>query len=218
MSDNESVSEVRFDSFKLLYYIGWVIFRLFGIICGMRCIGTKSIPRSGPFILASNHQHNLDPFILGSCISRQVYFFAKKELWNNKIFGWLISRINAFPVRRGTIDRNAFRQTEQVFENGYGLVFFPEGTRGPVDHFLKPKPGIGFVLKQAKIRVPIVPVYLHGTRNLRDCFFRRARLMLTIGKPISAEEVAGYLTGKEGYQALAERVMSEISQLKERSL
>lgn len=215
MSHNESVSEVRFGSFKLLYYITWVVMRLIGIICGMRCAGATNIPKSGPFVFASNHQHGLDPFMLGGWISRQVYFYAKAELWNNKIVGWIISRTNAFPVKRDSIDRNAFKQTKKVFEHGYGLVFFPEGTREIDDQFLKPKPGIGMILKLVHIGVPVVPVYLYGTRDLWGCFLRKKRLTLIIGNPISAEDVAGYLTGKKGYQALAERIMLEIRRLKE---
>lgn len=57
--------------------------------------------------------------------------------------------------------------------------------------------------------------YMGGTNNLKDCFWRRRKLAFIIGKPISAEEIAEYLTDKKGYQKLADRVMLKIQKLKD---
>lgn len=199
---------------KILYYIGWLLGRILGLVCGMKRRGQRNIPRHSAFILASNHQSNLDPLLLGSWIRRQVYFFAKKELWNNRFFGWIISRTNAFPVNRQALDRQAMQHVKKVLANGYGLVFFPEGTRGNGIKLQPGKPGLGLVLKQSKQIVPIVPVYLHSTKWLLDCLLRKRGLAMVIGQPIPATEVANYLTNKQGYQALADRVMQEIQTLK----
>jgi len=199
---------------KFLFYIGWAISRLFGIICGMKCHGSDNIPKTGPFIYASNHQHNFDPFLMGSRAWRKVYFFAKKELWNNPIIGWLIGNMNAFPVNRGETDLNALRQVKKILEMSYGLVFFPEGTRGDGENLLPAKPGLGMILKYAKVSLPIVPAYLHNSHRLKDCFMRRKKLALVIGRPIPAEVVSEYLTNKQGYQQLADRIMNEIQKLK----
>lgn len=203
---------------KIVYYSGWLLFRLLGLVYGMKYRGAENVPQSGPFILAANHQHGLDPFFLGAWNPRQVYFFAKKELWNNRLAGWFFSRMNAFPVKRGAMDLTALRQTIKVLAQGHGLVFFPEGTRGPGDRFLKPKPGIGMIIKHSDLLLPIVPVYLHGTKRLWDCFLRKECLALTIGQLIPAKEVALYLTDRAGYQALAEKVMAEISKLRDQTM
>lgn len=213
MSDLRPGRQIRW---PLLYYPGWVLFRLLGIVCGMRRYGAAHIPQSGPFVLAANHRHNLDPFFLGAWINRQVHFFAKQELWKHRLVGWMISRMNAFPVNRGTVDRQAMRQAADAFKRGHGLVFFPEGTRNKTDApFLPPKHGLGLLISMSGLTVPIVPVYLHGTRQLKDCFLRKERFAMAIGQPITAEEVRMYLTDKEGYQALAERVMAEIARLRQ---
>lgn len=199
----------------ILYYIGWLVSRIIGLICGMRCRGNENIPKAGPFIYASNHQHNMDPFLLGSCIWRKVYFFAKKELWNNPIAGWLIGNMNAFPFNRAAMDRNAMRQVKEILEANQGLVFFPEGTRGDGENLQSAKPGLGMLLKYSGVPVPIVPAYLHNSHRLTDCFWRRQRLALIIGQPIPVEDVSGYLVNKHGYQELADRIMAEIQKLKE---
>lgn len=198
----------------IVYYLGWFLVRMLGYLCGMRVRGREHIPSTGPFMLASNHQSNLDPPLLGSFIRRPVFFFAKIELWRNKVLGWMISHMNAFPVKRGAMDREALRISARILESGHGLVFFPEGTRGDGVSFRKPKPGIGMVLKQTTVSVPIIPVYIQNSHRLRKCFWGSTQLSVTFGAPIPAEDIESFLTGKEGYQTLAELVMDRISDLR----
>lgn len=115
------------------------------------------------------------------------------------MLGWLISKGNCFPVKRGVTDRSAFRETKKVLSSNHGLVFFPEGTRSRDNNFLKPKPGIGMLLKQANIPAPIVPTYIHASNNLLNCFLRRKQLFIIIGSPIPARKVAHYLTDKNSH-------------------
>ncbi len=218
MSNLTSDSSREIAKFRPIYYFGWLLFRFLGKVCGMKYRGAEHMPSSGPFILAANHQHALDPFLLGAWNRRLVHFFAKKELWKNPKVGWLISRMNAFPVKRGTIDRSAFSTAAQIFRMGRGLVFFPEGTRGTGKEFLPPKPGLGMLIKQCKITVPIIPVYVQGTNQLGKCFWRKKQLAIIIGQPIPVAEVDKYLENKAGYQALSELIMERIGELKQQCL
>lgn len=198
---------------KILYHTGksltWLIFKL---LFRIRIRGKENIPAAGPFILATNHISYYDPPLSGSFIKREVYFMAKQELFKNKLFGGIIKRTNALPIRRGTVDRAALEMCLGVLERGDALTIFPEGTRSKTDKFLPAKPGIGMVATRA--RCPIVPAYIHGSNNLKACFFGRDRMSITYGKPIPAEEVARFGTDREGYQALAEAVMERIGALK----
>ena len=93
---------------KILYYTGWLLTRLITrLVFRIRVNGQENFPVKGGFILATNHVSYYDPLLAGSWTSRQVYFFAKQELFKNKLFGTMIRRSNALPVRRGTIDRHA---------------------------------------------------------------------------------------------------------------
>ena len=40
-------------------------------------VGREHVPADGPVILASNHRSFLDPFIVGICLRRPVYFVAQ---------------------------------------------------------------------------------------------------------------------------------------------
>jgi 1-acyl-sn-glycerol-3-phosphate acyltransferase len=81
---------------------------------------------------------------------------GKDSLWLKRWKGWLCSALGAFPVSRGTADREALRRCIVVLEAGEPLVLFPEGERksGPVVQPLFH--GAAYVA--VKTGVPIVPV------------------------------------------------------------
>ncbi len=197
---------------KILYYTGWTLTRvLTGLFLRIKATGQENIPSEGGFILASNHLSYYDPLLVGSWATRQVYFMAKQELFKNPLFGGIIRRTNALPLRRGTIDRAALDSCVEVIEQGYGLTVFPEGTRAKEGRFLDPKPGVGMVAVRA--RCPIVPAYIHGSNHLSACVLGRERLSITYGEPLPADWVASFEATKESYTEIARVVMERIAGL-----
>jgi 1-acyl-sn-glycerol-3-phosphate acyltransferase len=204
-------------SFKPLYYAGAYLTRLITwLVFRIKIRGQEHIPKTGGFILASNHRSWYDPPMVGGWATRQMYFFAKQELFKNRFFGWLITQTNAFPVRRGTIDRAALEMCRTIVNRGDGLVFFPEGTRAIDREFLDPKPGIG--LLATELQCPIVPCYLHGSNKLKDVFWGRDKLSIRYGEPITPEWIATVPKDKVGYQITAEEVMRRIRGLRDEDL
>ncbi len=198
---------------KILYYAGWFVTRVISkLVFRIRISGRENFPKSGGFILATNHISYYDPPLVGSWAPRQVYFFAKQELFKNKLFGWLIRQTNALPVKRGAIDRQALEMSLEVIRRGYGLTIFPEGTRSKTDYFLNPKPGVGMLAIKAGCM--IVPGYVHGANKLRDCFLGRERMSITFGEPFTAEWVKSFGEEKEAYEKIAEAVMARIGEIK----
>jgi len=198
---------------KILYYTGWTIGRIISKgIFRITVSGQEHIPGTGGFILATNHKSYFDPLFIGSWSPRQLYYFAKSELWKNKIFGAIISRTNALPVKRGAVDRTALDLSLNTIAHGNGLVIFPEGTRSLSDKFLEPKPGIGLIA--ARARCPIIPGYIHGTNALKECFLGRRQMSITFGPAISPLWIGSQPFDKEGYMTIARKVMGEIEKLK----
>jgi 1-acyl-sn-glycerol-3-phosphate acyltransferase len=196
------------------YYIGWKASRILsGMILRARVSGRENLPPTGGFILASNHVAYYDPLFVGCWVPRDIYFFAKEELFENHVFSALLQRVNALPVRRGTIDRRALRAAVATIKGGNGLTVFPEGTRSRRGELLDPKPGVGIIARQAEC--PIVPAYLSGTDKLRRCLQGRQRLRLIYGKPLPTQWVKSFPISKDGYQGIARGIMTEIARLKE---
>ncbi len=158
-----------------------------------RVFGQENIPKRGAFIFAGNHVSNLDPVIMGSVCTRKASFFAKEELFQNKILGWWLKGCWAFPVRRGKGDRAALKQALHLLRSGRPLIFFPQGTRvrpGEEDHVF---PGAGFLV--SKTKVPVVPVYISGSDQALlpgTKKIRRFPVNVYIGEPIFFEEGPAY--------------------------
>src|SRR3954470_21250934 len=87
--------------------------------------GREHIPRRGPVILAANHRSFLDPFVVGICMRRPVYFVAKRELFENRLIGWFLNCLGAFPIRRGESDEESLETAKQILRRGDAVVIFP---------------------------------------------------------------------------------------------
>jgi 1-acyl-sn-glycerol-3-phosphate acyltransferase len=184
-------------------------FTFFRLFYGLKVVGLANIPRSGKVIIASNHRSDFDPPLLGGTVPREVHFFAKEELFRSRWLGPLIRYLNAFPVRRGQLDREALTTCVNVLRENGALIFFPEGTRAPGDGFLKAKLGIGWII--ALTDAPVIPVYIHNSHNKAPSFSGRPRIIMTFGELVAAEELKSPdVRGKELYQAIADRVLERI--------
>ena len=146
-----------------LYKIGQGLLRMFSILFfDLRAFGLENIPKRGGVLIVANHQSYLDPAILGVKVRRPMSFMAKSELFKNKLFGWMIRSVNAFPVRQGEGDLAAVRETIKRLQEGHILVMFPEGGRTGTGEIEPLLPGVGLIVRRAGPTVKVVPAAIHG--------------------------------------------------------
>src|SRR4051794_17559614 len=148
-------------SYAIVRFLILVAAKLVGRI---RVVGAEKIPADGAFILAPVHRSNVD-FALTSVITRRpMRYMGKDSIWKSKPLGRFVSMLGAFPVHRGSADRDALRACTDIVEGGSPLVMFPEGTRchGPVIEELFD--GTAYVA--ARAGVPIVPLGIGGSEAM----------------------------------------------------
>jgi len=151
-------------------------------------IGREHVPTSGPVIFVSNHRSFIDPFILGLCSRRPVYYVAKEELFKNRALGWFISSLGAFPVRRGAADTDMIETAKAILKRGDPVLIFPEGTRTRPGALGKPKRGVGRLALETGATV--VPVAMIGTEAIRKGFrVRPHKIRVRIGAPLNFPKV-----------------------------
>jgi 1-acyl-sn-glycerol-3-phosphate acyltransferase len=143
------------------------------------------IPASGAYVIAPVHRSNIDTLLSGCLTRRRIRFMGKDSLWKYKWSAALFSSLGAFPVHRGTPDREALRQCEEAVRGGEPVVLFPEGTRqsGPKLHPLFE--GAAFVAGRAG--VPIVPVGIGGSEWAMPKGSKRispVKVVMVVGDPI----------------------------------
>ena len=149
----------------------------------LRRTGRHHIP-AGPLILAANHRSFLDPFVIGCCLRRPVYFVAKKELFENRLQGWFLNCLGAFPVRRGESDEESVKTALALLERGEAVVIFPEGTRMREGGLGEPRRGGGRMALQSA--APVVPIAVIGTDRARRrrVLIRPVKVAVRCGPPL----------------------------------
>lgn len=159
------------------------------LLWGLRVEGAEHVPRSGPFIVVSNHCSNLDPPFIGWAtghqVGRVVHFMAKIEMRGWLFIGWLATQSGTYFVRRGEGDRKAQRFSLDALADGRPIALFAEGTRSR-DGRLQPfKSGAAFLAIRSG--APILPVAISGSHRLfpgGTRIPRSTRLTVRIGKPL----------------------------------
>lgn len=151
-------------------------------------IGREHIPAEGPVIFVSNHRSFIDPFILGLCNRRPVYYVAKEELFKFRPLGWFLCSLGAFPVRRGAADGDMIETAKAILDRGDPVLIFPEGTRIRPGALGKPKRGVGRLALETGATV--VPVAMIGTEAIRKGFrVRPHKIRVRIGAPLNFPKV-----------------------------
>jgi len=118
------------------------------------------IPKTGGVLMISNHQSYADPVLIGAYLRRPMSYLAKSELFRNRIFGWWLLKLRAFPVKQGTGDVGAVKETIRRLKQGHMLNIFAEGGRCSDGEIGPIQSGAALVVKRAG--VPIVPCVIDG--------------------------------------------------------
>ena len=166
---------------------------IFIVIYRRRREGLENVPKSGGVLLVANHQSFFDPPLIGGALTtRDTDFLARGGLFKFKPFAWLISTLNATPIKQGAGDTGAMKEVIKRLNEHKAVIVFPEGSRsddGKVQPFER---GISVLLKRAKCVV--VPVGIAGVyevwprhRSLPRVFAKPVAIVY--GDPITTEEL-----------------------------
>ena len=139
------------------------------------------------FIVACNHASNLDPVIVGCFFPRRLRYFAKEELFTNKLFGACITALGAVPVSRAdnASAAGALKGFMKLYKEGSDVLIFPEGGR-TLDGNLQPLEA-GVALIASHERAPILPVFIKGSFKAMPpgaALIKPCKLNITFGKPL----------------------------------
>lgn len=199
------------------YRIERTLFRLLVRIIlgrGLHVEGMENIPAEGPVIVVGNHIATVDPPLVGAQIARvDVFAMAKAEAFRRRFARFFLLGWNAFPVRRGTADRQALGLSLRCLAEGHVLLMFPEGTRSDDRALHRAFPGVGFIALRSG--APVVCVAVTGTEGVLPkgrWVPRRARVVVRYGQPFNIDR--HHADGRRvTNQQAADVIMAELSGL-----
>jgi 1-acyl-sn-glycerol-3-phosphate acyltransferase len=137
---------------------------------------------------------------------------AKEELFQNWWSRFWVKNFGAFPVRRQGAGREALNNAEKWLKQGVSLIIFPEGKRSGTIQMQSALTGAALIA--SRLGVPVLPVSITGTEELRksDWWRHRPKITVNIGQPFYVPSADGGLTKDERYQ-LANSIMEHIAGL-----
>ena len=197
----------------LLTFLSFVLYR-------PRVTGKENIPLVGPVLIAPIHRSNVD-FAFTLFISpRKVFFMAKDGIFKFAPLRILLLHLGAFPVKRGSADRESMALAEEVLRRGHALVLFPEGTRKEGRAVAELRDGAMFVA--ARTGATVVPVGVGGSERAMPPgkkLPRPARIRIVIGEPIAPPSAEGQgRVSRSAITAKSEELRAELERVYQQAL
>jgi 1-acyl-sn-glycerol-3-phosphate acyltransferase len=184
-------------------------------------LGLENVPRTGPLILASNHQSFIDSVLIPAVTPRPVNFLAKSDYFEGRgvkgrlVKEWFVT-FGAMPVDRED-SKAALASLDTalgVLSEGGAFGIYPEGTRSRDGRLYRGRTGVAQLALTSG--APIVPVGLLDTDRLQPVGSNRPRLVrvtVRFGEPIDVRgEYDGVPPGK-ARREITDRVMAAIQKL-----
>lgn len=171
------------------YYALYILFLpIFGtLFYNFKFKRNKNLEKK-PYIVAPNHISYLDVFIVNEAMKKPLAYMAKQELFKTNSWGqqWVtrnVLRLGGFAVNRAKVSLSTIKTVKEVFKAKYNLCIFPQGGIRKNKTIESINPGFVYFAKTNK--VDIVPVALCGLETYNWKPFKRQKVNINVGEPIS---------------------------------
>ena len=192
------------EPFTKTYSLAMAVTRPLALWGRMTVEGLEALPRSGPTLLAGNHDSYFDPVAIGMAARprRQIRALAKASLWDVRGLGPILNGMGQVPIERATGDAGALQTAIEVLRAGSCIGVFPEGTIS-CGREMRARSGFG----RLAVEVPearLVCVAITGTPDYVR-FPKRPDVHVRFFEPESGQTKPGETPGE-----VSERLMAEI--------
>jgi len=189
----------------------WSSFTALTLGWSLRIRGRQNIPRTGPVLLIANHQSTLDPVLIGLAAPRHLSYLARKTLFRNRAFAWLIRSLNAVPIDQDGVGKEGLQTVLKLLQQGRAVLVFPEGSRTETGKIDALKPGIHLLIK--RVQAPIVPIGIAGAFEAMprgQHYAVPAPLFLPAGRSALAVSVGRAIDGRRYADMPRPQVLAEL--------
>ncbi len=189
-----TLGETLWTTCRRLFY-RWLRFSsrmVASLLFSFRSEGGHHFDFEGGAMVLSTHQSMMDPVLVGIVSNQRLCYLARKTLFKNAVFGFLIRVLDAIEIDRDRGGLSGLKEMLRRLKQGEKVLMFPEGTRTTNGTIGELKPG--FIPIARRSEVPLLPVAIVGAY---DCLPRGSKLPIrrpiavVVGAPICSEEYSG---------------------------
>lgn len=184
--------------------VGYFLKGVLRLFSRTKVYNKEVLPKSGGYVIACTHTGWVDVLALGTAVLPiEIHYMAKKQLFQNRLFGWTLAKLNAFPVDRDNPGPSVLKIPQRLLAKGEVVGIFPSGTRIKEQAELKQ----GAITIAMRSKVPIIPAAYSGPNTLKELFsFKKSTLVF--GEPIMIPSSAR--EDRDTYTRLLEEKMNEL--------
>src|SRR5437588_8714090 len=222
---------------------GWIHVSTYNLLRVHGLEHVESVSHERPILLVANHRSFFDMYVVSTVLFRrtrwrkQLFFPVRGRFFYDSVGGLLLNFLmgwwSMFPpffaggenpkIEKREFDKCSMRLLTQLCREGAGNVvgFHPEGTRNKSADpytYLRPQPGIGKLIKDA--RPQVVPVFIAGlgndlARQVTGNWRGGEAVRVPFGPRIDFSEFQDRRDSVRTYKEIADFVMQKIAALGE---
>ena len=188
---------------------------VFRLLARVKVTGLENVPPKGAYLIAFNHVSLFDPAFMAAFWPVAPEAVGASDLWERRGQALLVRLYGGIPVHRGRFDRRVIDAVLAALASGCPLLIAPEGTRSHRPGMQRAKPGVAYLMDEA--RISVVPVGVVGTtedlwsNSLRG---ERPLIEMRIGRPLQLPPLQGKGAARRAArQQDADLVMAHIAAL-----
>ena len=182
---------------------------------GFKCQGLEHLPKSGPFIIAANHNSHADTAAVLVAVGKRaetLNALAAKDYWfRNRLWGWAFHTfLGTVPFDRQGHGADSLGLAVGLLQRNHSLLFFPEGGRSNTGQMQPFKSGIGLLALESGM--PVVPTHIQGTFRVLPkgrSLLKRHPVQVRFGPPILPDSYL-HAGSNEGPYDLSRRITTDI--------
>lgn len=167
---SSSVLRIKNDGFYRWVARTWGKIAIRITFCPVEVINPeKAHTKEGCGVIISNHQSGFDIFAGTGFYPVDFLFMSKAEMFKKPLVGQAMKHLGYISVDRKNPTRAAqsIRESIRKIKEGYYVLIYPEGTRSQDSHIILPFKQ-GTIKVAAEGGIPIIPIVLHGTQQVKD--------------------------------------------------
>ena len=139
-----------------------------------------------PAVVICNHQSHFDILSILQ-LHPKMLIVTNNWTWHNPFYGSVLHHGDFLPAAEG-IDKN-MDKLQELYNKGYSIVIFPEGTRSADCEILRFHKGAFYLAH--RLGADILPMYIHGQGYVlpkTDFMLRKGEMRIEVGERIPASE------------------------------